>query len=1000
MGMPEWLRAKRGAWIGAAGAFAAAAAIVAVYAAVVPTGQTLPAGSKATPFALTVFSSPSLPPEVQAQEAATAPLLFDRDTTTQHVAFDVSSVQAAFESPQSVSAIKIFGPAPYLLSVKADAGGSFQSIAGLENLNLTALPAAWNTFTAAAPVSTGQMLLSLTPATGGSASGLSEVELWTTAAPVTVKSGAALLAQLLGPTPPPQGRAYTALNSSATPTTAVVTPNDNSQTLATNTFKFTLDRDPAHFVRVYLTYEQFGQGSLVSVRRLINASQPATSQAGGSPILPNSVWSTQVERINPAVLIRGINTIQFKVLSSSFANGGFTVRNVRVVGELDDGANTIETISANQPDALGNNPVEALYDGDLATGWQPYPADQPIEAVAPSVEFAFRRPTQMEAVSLYLSAPISGQVQLSVKQAGVWSDFPAEAGVAFDTGWNTISVPATVPPQSRAYEGARLTFSGGAGSSAEVREFLFVGSGVGGRTVPPKIIIAFPDAGQFYGRVGYVQGFVEPWNNGSGNATMTLGGQTLVQVSGTIDGVRNKDNVGFAAQADSDAWSMEVKATYPNGETVSTTVFFTQQLAAAAPATGALAGSLSGTVSAKTKKTLSNDESTLVFAAGSVATDTTVTIAPLAEENVPALDVGMTNVTKGPRRGYRYLPHGAKFLQNVSLAMPYDKALIPPGHTEDDVKTFYFDDQAGRWVELPRVSVDKTNKLVNSTTNHFTDMINATVTVPDHPQTVSFNPTSMKDIKAADPGAQINLIEPPRANNTGDARVSYPIEVPPGRQGLQPQLAVSYSSSGGNGWMGMGWDVPMQAITIDTRWGVPRYDTGQIDNTPRETETYMLSGEMLTPVAHRSDLVARNATGDKLFHSRVEGQFKRIVRHGNTPSTYTWEVTDKNGVKYLYGATDPATETLTDQNNNIFLWALCQIIDPNGNFVRYHYAKVNDFGVATGGALLGSNIYVQSITYTGSAGVEGLYAVNFIRDRDRSLNETRRSDLQLDARGG
>src|SRR2546427_10253996 len=244
MGMPEWLRAKRGAWVGAAGAFAAAAVIVAVYAAVVPTGQTLPAGSKATPFALTVFSSPSLPPEVQAQEAATAPLLFDRDTTSQHVAFDVSSVQAAFESPQSVSAIKIFGPAPYLLTVKADAGGSFQSIAGLENLKLTALPAAWNTFNAAAPATTGKILLTLTPATGGNASGLSEVEIWTSVAPVTVKNGAALLAQLLGPTPPPQGRAYTALNSSADPTTAVVTPHDSSKNLPPHTVHLHVDRDP------------------------------------------------------------------------------------------------------------------------------------------------------------------------------------------------------------------------------------------------------------------------------------------------------------------------------------------------------------------------------------------------------------------------------------------------------------------------------------------------------------------------------------------------------------------------------------------------------------------------------------------------------------------------------------------------------------------------------------------------------------------------------------
>src|SRR5262249_46936940 len=235
----------------------------------------------------------------------------------------------------------------------------------------------------------------------------------------------------------------------------------------------------------------------------------------------------------------------------------------------------------------------------------------------------------------------------------------------------------------------------------------------------------------------------------------------------------------------------------------------------------------------------------------------------------------------------------------------------------------------------------------------------------------------------------VNLIEPPRANNQGEAKLAYPIEVPPGRQNLQPQLTVHYSSAGTNGWMGMGWDVPMQAIVIDTRWGVPRYDASL------ETETYTMLGEMLTPVAHRGDLVARSA--EKAVHARVEGEFKRIVRHGNTPSTYTWEVTDKNGVRYLYGATDPATETLSDANGNIFLWALCQIIDPNGNFVRYHYAKVSDAGVP-GGSVPGSNIYLQTITYTGSGVTEGPYAVTFFRDRD--FNEARRPAVQTDARGG
>ena len=94
----------------------AVAAIVAgatflAYAAVVPTGDTLHLGSKSTPAALTVLSSTSLPPEVQALEAGTAPALFDRDTVTQHVAYAVSTVETTFESAQPVRAIKVYGAA-------------------------------------------------------------------------------------------------------------------------------------------------------------------------------------------------------------------------------------------------------------------------------------------------------------------------------------------------------------------------------------------------------------------------------------------------------------------------------------------------------------------------------------------------------------------------------------------------------------------------------------------------------------------------------------------------------------------------------------------------------------------------------------------------------------------------------------------------------------------------------------------------------------------------
>ena len=180
-------------------------------------------------------------------------------------------------------------------------------------------------------------------------------------------------------------------------------------------------------------------------------------------------------------------------------------------------------------------------------------------------------------------------------------------------------------------------------------------------------------------------------------------------------------------------------------------VDLSDQIAPAAPLAGPLAGSASATIAPKGKTTIAHDESKLVVDGGTVAVDTTITITPLAQDSLPALDPGMVNVTRARAASYRFLPHGAKFLKDIAVALPYDKSLIPPGHTEDDVKTFYFDEAAGRWVELRRVSVDKTGKAVNSVTNHFTDMINAVVTVPDSPQTVSFNPTSMKDIKAADP---------------------------------------------------------------------------------------------------------------------------------------------------------------------------------------------------------------------------------------------------------
>jgi hypothetical protein len=76
----------------------------------------------------------------------------------------------------------------------------------------------------------------------------------------------------------------------------------------------------------------------------------------------------------------------------------------------------------------------------------------------------------------------------------------------------------------------------------------------------------------------------------------------------------------------------------------------------------------------------------------------------------------------------------------------------------------------------------------------------------------------------------------------------------------------------------IGWDVPAQSITIDTRWSVPRYTPGL------ETETYLLNGEQLTPVANRTQLQVR--TAEKVFQGRGTVPQARAARR--QPAQLLW----------------------------------------------------------------------------------------------------------------
>ncbi|MDM8562550.1 hypothetical protein QUF54_04270, partial [Candidatus Marithioploca araucensis] len=74
-------------------------------------------------------------------------------------------------------------------------------------------------------------------------------------------------------------------------------------------------------------------------------------------------------------------------------------------------------------------------------------------------------------------------------------------------------------------------------------------------------------------------------------------------------------------------------------------------------------------------------------------------------DGIPELDPGMTNVTRG-KKGFRFLPKGMKFKEKIKLNLPYNKSLLPADKTGQDIKTYYCDEEIGRWLVLERVTLD------------------------------------------------------------------------------------------------------------------------------------------------------------------------------------------------------------------------------------------------------------------------------------------------------
>jgi YD repeat-containing protein len=193
---------------------------------------------------------------------------------------------------------------------------------------------------------------------------------------------------------------------------------------------------------------------------------------------------------------------------------------------------------------------------------------------------------------------------------------------------------------------------------------------------------------------------------------------------------------------------------------------------------------------------------------------------------------------------------------------------------------------------------------------------------------------------------------------SGSLGYEYKIEVPPGTNGLKPDISIRYNShsaKGKAGWVGAGWEIPLSYIQRNIQY--TRKDTSD------DTFELYLDGA-------KHDLVY--VASENRWHTKNESYLKIEKKTGgqNTLGEY-WVVTDKDGTEYRFGY-NPASENLVQSSDASFSpyvwrWSLERIHDPNDNCICFNY--IEDQG----------SVYLDNIKYN-SCNNDGNRVIQFIRE--------------------
>ncbi len=219
-----------------------------------------------------------------------------------------------------------------------------------------------------------------------------------------------------------------------------------------------------------------------------------------------------------------------------------------------------------------------------------------------------------------------------------------------------------------------------------------------------------------------------------------------------------------------------------------------------------------------------------------------------------------------PNSGTAIITEISQFNKDLTISIIHEPGELH-GIDTRSLKLYYLDEETGHWIPIQNSEYNPKTSVLTATVDHFTEFTEQANPVISGPGRVT--------------AAQVGL-------HSGAAIYSYPIEVPPGRNGFQPNLALTYSSAQVNemknkrdvgSWAGIGWSLNMGRISYD----------------PLSEKQYLETNDGIS-----YELIE---AGDAAYQTIPES-FYQITKS----DTQEWEMLDREGNYYRFGGTDDSEQ--------------------------------------------------------------------------------------------